>query len=233
MAGKTGTTSKYHGVTLFRGQGKYQAFVKFDGKRRHCGMWFEEHDAALARDRAVLHFKLDLKLNFPRVAAKAGPAATETLVAEARAKQKSRESSRYHGVSWDSRRGRWVTVVCVARKKIQIAQFDSQEDAALAYDRVALHLLGATTRRNFPGRRLKPANVDQIRIWARTLWKKKTSSRYRGVCWNPRDLCWMAQINIQGRHRSLGSFSTEAEAAAAYDQAATKAWGSRAALNFR
>jgi hypothetical protein len=61
--------SKYLGVTT--SGGKYQAFVKVKGRRIHCGQWREEVDAALARDRAVLHFGLDAPLNLLRQAKKA------------------------------------------------------------------------------------------------------------------------------------------------------------------
>jgi hypothetical protein len=75
--------SKYLGVTT--SGGKYQAFVKVKGRRVHCGQWREEDDAALARDRALLHFGLDAPLNQPRQADKAGPAPPKTLLAQARA----------------------------------------------------------------------------------------------------------------------------------------------------
>lgn len=42
---------------------------------------------------------------------------------------------------------------------------------------------------------------------------------------------WIARILVDGRRRSLGSFSTAEEAAAAYDAAASKFFGVMARLN--
>lgn len=45
------------------------------------------------------------------------------------------------------------------------------------------------------------------------------SSSYLGVSWCKRDRCWRAHCQIEKKHRALGSFKTEAEAAVAYDNA--------------
>jgi hypothetical protein len=232
-ARKTGKTSRHRGVTLFASQGKFQAFVKVEGKRFHCGMWSKEADAGLARDRAALFFGLDTPLNFPRRARRVGPASPDALIVEAKGQQRTRESSQYLGVHWNRQRQRWAAIICFGKKPVQIAQFDAAEDAAVAYDRVAIRVFGNEVERNFPRRRLKPANITEMRKWARRLWKKKTSSRFRGVTWSEKDRVWIAQIHPDGSRRHLGAFAVEEDAARAYDREARKVWGKRASLNFR
>jgi hypothetical protein len=56
------------------------------------------------------------------------------------------------------------------------------------------------------------------------------SSRFKGVHF--RKGAWTAQIKIDRKVKRLGRFSTEVEAAAAYDNAAVAAWGAYARLNF-
>lgn len=42
------------------------------------------------------------------------------------------------------------------------------------------------------------------------------TSKYPGVSWHKRDRKWQAEIQIGGKHRSLGYFDIESEAATAY-----------------
>jgi hypothetical protein len=59
------------------------------------------------------------------------------------------------------------------------------------------------------------------------------TSGYRGVTYAKRSGNWAAQITTNGSpRRGLGRFSTAADAARAYDDAAFAAWGAFARLNF-
>lgn len=55
--------------------------------------------------------------------------------------------------------------------------------------------------------------------------KEGFSSKYKGVFWAARSKKWCAQIKVAGRSSHLGYFSSEADAAAAYDEAAKKHFG--------
>jgi len=58
------------------------------------------------------------------------------------------------------------------------------------------------------------------------------SSRYKGVTWDISKGMWMAQIMHNQKHSFLGRYSTEEEAAEAYDQKAKQLFGDFAHLNF-
>lgn len=59
------------------------------------------------------------------------------------------------------------------------------------------------------------------------------SSQYKGVHWDSARGAWKALIGDgHGRQRFLGRFSSEEEAARAYDEAALEQWGEFARLNF-
>jgi len=66
---------------------------------------------------------------------------------------KTRGSSRFLGVHWDTAVGRWAATITDSGpppRTVRIAHFDDEVDAARAYDAKARELLGARARLNFP-----------------------------------------------------------------------------------
>lgn len=61
---------------------------------------------------------------------------------------------------------------------------------------------------------------------------RPSSSIYKGVSWVASRGRWLAAIHVNGRSRNLGRYTTEVEAARAYDRAALAAWGEFAKVNF-
>lgn len=58
-----------------------------------------------------------------------------------------------------------------------------------------------------------------------------TASRYKGVTWHKKVRKWQATIKLGGRCVYLGVYTSEEDAARAYDVAALEAYGERAYLN--
>lgn len=61
--------------------------------------------------------------------------------------------------------------------------------------------------------------------------KTAVYSLFKGVTYDRQRHAWLAQIGINGKHRYLGRFATEQQAALAYNLAAFEAWGEHAQLN--
>jgi hypothetical protein len=61
--------------------------------------------------------------------------------------------------------------------------------------------------------------------------RKGCSSRFKGVSWDRQRLMWIASIQIDRKHRYLGRYEIEEDAARAYNRAAVTAWGDNAFLN--
>lgn len=62
--------------------------------------------------------------------------------------------------------------------------------------------------------------------------KSGGTSVFKGVCWDPENGKWRAQIHLGGKKRCLGRFVDEEVAAKAYDSAAREQFGEFARLNF-
>ncbi len=61
-----------------------------------------------------------------------------------------RGNSRFKGVHWNERVGKWVASICLNRKLIHLGYFDDEVEAAHAYDRKARELFGPFAYLNFP-----------------------------------------------------------------------------------
>jgi hypothetical protein len=60
---------------------------------------------------------------------------------------------------------------------------------------------------------------------------KGSSSKYKGVGWDKWAKKWKAQIQTNGKSKHLGLFTSEEEAAEAYNKEAIKLFGEHALLN--
>jgi hypothetical protein len=121
---------------------------------------------------------------------------------------------------------------------VRIAHFDRERDAALAYDRVAKHLYGQASVRNFPTRPCRPATVQQIRRELRRRAKARMTSRWEGVYLRSGSTHavarpWAAEVRLpSGRLAYVCAWATEKGAAVARDRAVLYYGGDRATLNF-
>jgi len=75
---------------------------------------------------------------------------------------------------------------------------------------------------------LRPATTQQNAANSRSHSK---SSRFKGI-YNHKRWGWQARYKLDGKERSLGYYSTEEEAARAYDAKMLELWGHWAKLNF-
>lgn len=62
---------------------------------------------------------------------------------------------------------------------------------------------------------------------------KNTSSKFKGVSWHKRNKKWCANIKVDRKTYSIGSFTSEIEAAKAYDLKAKELHGEFANFNFK
>lgn len=131
-------------------------------------------------------------------------------------------SSGYKGVSRDGQQ--WQVKITHNRTGYHLGLFDSETEAAIAYDHEARKLFGEFAKLNFP-------DIDRP-AQGRIELTPKGKSKYFGVYWSVGGSKWTSRIKIQGKTYHLGQFENEEDAAHAFDDAARKHRGRDTRTNF-
>jgi len=134
------------------------------------------------------------------------------------AKAKKAKKSAFKGVFQNPKSGRWKARIWHDKRQVYVGKFGSEEAAARAYDRVAIHLRKKTGL-NFPAADYE-AEAEQLRrmdrqaLLAQFRTRGEQTSQYRGVYLNQGK--WVASIRDEtGKRLHLGYFEDEEQAAQA------------------
>jgi len=132
-------------------------------------------------------------------------------------------TSRYQGVCWNERLHYWVARIVKDGLDYWLGCFESEEEAAIAYNQKAVILHGKFAS-------LNPVS-DRSPVLPPPRKQANKTSSYVGVSWSPKPQCWRAEIRVNYKLIFLGHFDSEEDAARAWNMAALQYRGVRARLN--
>jgi len=145
-------------------------------------------------------------------------------------KRSTLTTSKYIGVSYGKKRGNFAAQIQKDGIDYCLGFYETEEEAARAYDNKALELYGPDAQRNFTGGIHDSLPIiKKISLWDRRP-VKKSSSNYKGIRYHKKR--WEAKIGYLRKTIYLGRFKTEKAAALAYDVKARELCGPGCYQNF-
>lgn len=160
-------SSCFHGVSRADQDGRWRARITINGKLKHLGVFESEEEAARQYDAAVRALAstphaVKYQLNFPEEEITPLPHFLESMglgdglfggaddehIGET-LQDPNAIRSQYRGLYWDKKDKKWRVRIHINGRQQHVGRFTDEFQAAQAYDKAAVYLLGPNIQTNF------------------------------------------------------------------------------------
>jgi phage anti-repressor protein len=217
----TNNTGKYKGVCWSSDKNKWKAELKKEYTISFLGYYENEKDAAKAyNDYALFVNKTENKNyvlnNIPNYISQ--PRDVPNLNKE---KSNEKKSSKYIGVSYDSKRKYYVVGIKFENKTYNLGRNESEEECAKIYNQQALYFNNHFNT-NYNLNDIPDYKTIEKDFRVKENKKQNTSTKYFGVTFNKTTNKFRACLVFNKKQIHLGFFENELDAAKAYNKTASE-----------
>jgi hypothetical protein len=221
---QSGTQSgHFKGASWAADKEMWKSQLQYNKINNHLGYFLDEVDAAKVYNDYAAYLNQTENTNFLlndipgyKTVARNVPEENKIIIQE-------KKSSKYNGVSYDSRRKYYVSSIKLAGKTYNLGNSQTEIDCARLYNQQAAFF------NDDPNIRVKyilnDIDEDTIpkNIYVENLVKKRNvkSSKYHGVSKTTNNK-WVACYMLNSKKIHIGTFDTELEACDAYNKIATE-----------
>lgn len=193
-------SSKYLGVVYIKTSGKWSSRITIDKKLIFISNSESEIEAAVQYDLYIINNNLDRKRNF-------NDEDLNNLLTINKISYKEKnidKTSSFYGVSFNNKSKKWNSQIWIDGKPKYIGSFNTEEDAAVAYNIFIIN--------NKLDYTLNDVDINNKPIESKFFIKR---GKYFGV--SKKKTRFVAQIRHNKNTIHIGSYTTEEDAAKAYD----------------
>jgi hypothetical protein len=209
---RSNASSAYIGVSFDTKLNLWKSIGTYKNKDFYLGLYQFEEWAAIAYNKKALElFGENANLNPITEFLDANYSNIESFA------YKKIKTSKYIGVQKQTRGSKWT--VGVGKK--YFGSYDTEEEAAMAYNKIASELYGENKKLNI----IDEENILEFEIKN----KREKLSKYRGV--TKHENRWIVEFKHNKVRHYIGTFYSENEAAEAYNKKAIEILGNKAILN--
>eukprot|EP00466_Bigelowiella_natans_P013478 jgi/Bigna1/76115/fgenesh1_pg.39_\ len=221
---KRGSSSKYKGVCFHKQQKRFEAYIHYNAKKFHLGIYDSEKDAARAYNQEArrLGRKEIVISGDDESDGRSQSGATRKSRRPQRRKRSS--SSKYKGMTLNKGVvNRYEARIYHSAKEFYLGIYDSEKDAARAYNQEARRLGKKENVISSDDESDGRSQSEATRKFRRPQRRKRcSSSKYKGVSFHKQQKGFIARICHNTNNFHLGYYDSEKDAARAYNQEARR-----------
>lgn len=146
--GHSNSSSKYKGVSWSKRLSKWEVTITYNRKRNHLGFYKDEDEAAKIYNAAALKFFGENA--YQNIIGESNNAQETTVEVVNLNRSKGGKYTKYKGVTKNIKKDKYLARIKIDGKRKSLGYFDTDIEAAKAYDKKVYELYGDKAILNFP-----------------------------------------------------------------------------------